>query len=414
MEKEKKEERLLGAQEILFYAMNEASPKHFLMAAEVEGHSTKSAWESAVSKLQQIHPILTMSIVASQDNLLLSGSGEVNLPLDVVDLSQAFDLNRAIEEELEYGFQSDKGPLARIKLFYSAQKCVVIIAAHHSISDALSSVYLLDDLLEILSGKEMQKYHLQPSVDEFLGFSNQGLAAKINEQIKPGQPLPHDFVKQHPPVKADILHFSKELTAQLMYHAKSNATTVHGALQAAAAISLKELAFNTERPAYIMSPFSVRGEMDIAADFGLFIDTKIVAVATDLDLWESARLAQKDLADIHTPEFLKSSAEQLRGLISSSDDIIQFIKDHFNFDIMLSNLGRLYLNHSRSELKLNYLAGPFIISGFNYQQAIGVTTYGDKLTITSSSRYPVPGLLSLIKTKIEEACASTSTASENA
>jgi hypothetical protein len=40
---EKKEGRLLGAQEILFYAMNEALPKHFIMVVEIEGNTIKTA-----------------------------------------------------------------------------------------------------------------------------------------------------------------------------------------------------------------------------------------------------------------------------------------------------------------------------------------------------------------------------------
>jgi hypothetical protein len=113
------------------------------------------------------------------------------------------------------------------------------------------------------------------------------------------------------------LHFSNELTTQFAEYAKKQHTTVHGALQAAAALSMKDLSFENARPAYIMSPFSVRKEMNIGTDFGLYIDTKIVAVPTDqdADFWNIARSATAELANVHSPEFLKSSAEQLRGLI---------------------------------------------------------------------------------------------------
>jgi len=404
---EKIMQRLLGAQEILFYAMNEASSKHFLMVAEVEGYTTKTDWESGVFMLQKAHPILNKSIIVSGDNLIFSDLGDIKMPFNIGDLTPAFDLNQTIEQELEDGFQSDKGPLARIKLFYSTEKCVVIIAAHHSISDAMSSVHLLDDLLGVLSGKTIPAYQSQPSVDEYLEFSNEGLAAKINNQIKPGQPLPHEFAKHHLPANVDVLHFSEELTAKLGVSAKQQNTTVHGALQAAAALALKELTFESARPAYIMSPFSVRKEMNIGTDFGLFIDTKIVAVATasEIGFWNIARAATAELSDVHSPEFLKSSAEQLRGLIGYSDDLIQFIKDNFNFDIMLSNLGRLSFQHATSALKVNYIAGPFIISGFNNTQAIGAATYNGKLVLTNSSHYLVNGLLKAIEDKINEACA---------
>lgn len=404
---EKREKRLLGAQEILFYAMNEASPKHFLVAAEIEGVTTVASWQTAVTTLQKAHPMLRVGIVADGDNLVFIELEENPLLLEVAELTDGLNITASIAQELEIGFQSDKGPLARIKLFHNDQKCVVIIAAHHSMSDALSSVNLLNDLVGILSGKELESFADQPSVDEFLGFANDGLAAKINKQIKPGGQLPHEFLKQHPPAEVDIIHLSKELTDKLANSAKAQATTVHGVLQAAAALALKELAFEVERPAYIMSPFSVRSEMNIGTDCGLFIDTKIVEVSTDekSGFWNIARAAKEGLADVHTPEFLKSSAEQLRGLIGYSDDLIQFIKDNFNFDIMLSNLGRLYMNNSKAGLKLNYIVGPFIISGLNNQQAIGATTFDGKLALTNSSRYLVAGLLSRIKEKIEEACA---------
>jgi hypothetical protein len=55
---EKKEKQLLGAQEILFYAMNEASAKHFLVVTEIEGPTTVTDWQRAVITLQKAHPML--------------------------------------------------------------------------------------------------------------------------------------------------------------------------------------------------------------------------------------------------------------------------------------------------------------------------------------------------------------------
>jgi len=196
MEKEKQEKRLLGAQEILFYAMNEASPKHFLIAAEVEGSTEKSAWRNAAALLRQIHPMLSMSITAADGDLIFTRSDQTPMLVEIVSLQESFDLTSALEEELEKGFRSDQGPLARIKLFYSSQKSVIIIAAHHSISDALSSVNLINDLRGLLAGKTISDLAVQPSVDEFLEFSNHSLAAKVNLQFKPGTPLPHEFTKQ--------------------------------------------------------------------------------------------------------------------------------------------------------------------------------------------------------------------------
>lgn len=405
MEKEKKVERILGAQEILFYAMNEASPMHFLVAAEVEGNTQEAAWQDAARLLQQIHPMLSMSITAVADDLVFTRSDKPML-FEIASLTASFDLASVLEEELEKGFRSDQGPLARIKLFHSTHKSVIIVAAHHSVSDALSSVNLINDLLGILAGKTIGDLEFQPSTDEFLEYKNNGLAAKINLQLKPGTALPHEFTKQRPPVKVDLLQLSTELTTLLADTAKKEATTVHGALQAAAALALQQLDFNVSRPAYIMSPFSVRKEMGVPTDFGLFIDTKIVAVNTDEKegFWNIARSANAELADVHTEGFLKSSAEQLRGLISYSDDLIQFIKDNFTFDIMLSNLGRVAIDQSTEALKVNFVAGPFIISGINRTQAIGAVTHNGRLLLTHSTRYPVIGLLQAIESKIREAC----------
>jgi len=407
MEQEKKEERILGAQEILFYAMNEASPMHFLVAAEVDGDTKEDSWRDAAATLQQIHPMLNKSITAVGDDLIFTSSEQPLMQIDIVSLTETFDLASALEQELEKGFRSDQGPLVRIKLFHNTHKSVVIVAAHHSVSDALSSVNLIDDLLGILAGKTLNKLEVQPSTDEFLAFKNNGLAAKINLQLKPGTALPHEFVKQRPPVKVDLLQFSCELTTLLADTAKKEGATVHGALQSAAALALQQLDFTVPRPAYIMSPFSVRKEMNVVTDFGLFIDTKIVAVETDEKegFWNIARAANGALANVHTAEFLRSSAEQLRGLIGYSDDLIQFIKDNFTFDIMLSNLGRVALEQSTETLKVNFVAGPFIISGINRTQAIGAVTYNGRLLLTHSTRYPVSGLLKAIERKIREACA---------
>jgi hypothetical protein len=70
---------------------------------------------------------------------------------------------------------------------------------------------------------------------------------------------------------------------------------------------------------------------------------------------------------------------------------------------MLSNIGRVSFDNAGSALKLNYVAGPFIVSGFNHTQAIGAATYDGKLVLTNSSRYMVPGLLKAIEVKIQNA-----------
>ena len=394
-------QRLLGGQEVLFYGMNAGWPMHFIMVAEIEGKTTRTDWQVAVEHLQSAHPMLRMSIVAEKDNLIFNETDKP-LRLDIAELNDKLNLRSEIEQELETGFQSDRGPLARIRLLHSSGKSVVIFSAHHSIADAFSLSDLIDDLLGLLSGKKLTDFPLQLSVDEQLGFSNEGLGAVLNRQITPGQALPHSFLLNRPEAKVDFLSFSEDLTQKLTTRAKAEATSVHGILQAAAASALSELSFDSRRPAWIMSPFSVRKDLNIGRDCGLFIDTKIIPVPTDdqEDFWEVAREAKNGLADVHSAQFLHSSAENLRGLVSHADDLTQFIKDNFNFDIMLSNLGRVSFTNTSERYKVNALLGPFIISALNNAQAIGVTTLNGKLTLTHSSRHLLPGLLPAIKSKI--------------
>lgn len=397
---------LLGAQEILFYTLNEASPKHFLMVLEIEGKTSEQGWRNAVAAIQHAHPMLNRCIVTDGDNLVFKEISGKPIVLNTSPLKDSPVLDDVLKQEMENAFESAEGPLARIRVLYSSEKCVVIIAAHHSIADAFSIVYLLDDLLLSLSGMTPNILPLRPSLDNLLGLKNDGLAAKIIKQLGSGRKDNQDYLQDMGPLQINHFRFSEEFTSHLEKCAKENGTTVHGALQSAAALAMRTLSFESNRAAYIMSPFSVRQQVGVETDCRLFIDTKMVAVSTDevQGFWDIARNAKEGLSDIRSTEFLNSSATQLRGLIGETDDLIQFVRDHFNFDIMLSNLGRLSLRNCSNELKVNYITGPFILSGLGNHQTVGATTFNGKLILTNTSRNLVPGLLDTIRTILEQAC----------
>ncbi len=395
--------RLLGAQEILFYALNEGSPKHFLMAADINGRLDPVRWKAALKLLQSRHPMLSVRITQNGDQLFFEHI-DSEIQFELLQVNPTFSINSALERELENGFPSAVGPLIRLKVFEGAGQSTLVVAAHHSISDAMSVVYLINDLLKIEAGLEPDKLPVKQSVDEYLGMENDRIAHKMLDQFKPGVHPTHDFLKDKPPVKIALKTLDTAQTTQLVRQSKKEHTTVHGFLLAAAALAFGRLVQEINDKIQVMSPFSVREVFGIEQDFGLFIDTKVTDVEImDIDhFWDMARQAKNGLSDVTSEAFLKNSATQLRGLVSNSDDLLQFVNDHFKFQLMLSNLGQIKLSDVKTVPQLTNIYGPMIITGLGNQQAIGVTTFDGRLNLAYASRYPIIGLLNEIAGVITE------------
>src|SRR5215470_5607446 len=54
--------RPLGSTEHLFWLLDQGSPMHFSLAAQIEGHATVGEWRAALDHVQRRHPFFSVCI----------------------------------------------------------------------------------------------------------------------------------------------------------------------------------------------------------------------------------------------------------------------------------------------------------------------------------------------------------------
>ncbi|HTF65760.1 MAG TPA: condensation domain-containing protein, partial [Edaphobacter sp.] len=102
------------------------------------------------------------------------------IPLRVVT-SPGAQWQREIAEEVNEPFTPDQALLFRAALLHQDTHCILILSSHHTVSDGFSLIFLLRDILLVLSGHDLGALPLTPSREILLG-------AQQRTSTEPGLP----------------------------------------------------------------------------------------------------------------------------------------------------------------------------------------------------------------------------------
>src|ERR1700682_6352185 len=167
--KSKKEVRALGARERLFWLMDQKHPAHLTVTAEVKGFTNVQSWRDALHEVQKRHPVLSTSINRNEEGQpALYQVDAAPIPLRVVDGSVQGRWELELDREMAVPFTPEQAPLIRSVLIHKPQSAVLIMIAHHAIADGMALVFLIRDLLQVLSGGQIEALSLSSSAEELL------------------------------------------------------------------------------------------------------------------------------------------------------------------------------------------------------------------------------------------------------
>src|SRR6202453_3494408 len=167
--KSNEEVRALGAMERLFWLMDQNHPAHLTVTAEVKGFTTVQNWRDALDAVQRRHPVLSASIKKNEEGQpALYQVDAAPIPLRVVDGSVQGRWELEVDREMAVPFTPEQAPLIRSVLIQKPQSAVLIIIAHHSIADGMALVFLIRDLLQVLSGGQIEALSFSSTGEELL------------------------------------------------------------------------------------------------------------------------------------------------------------------------------------------------------------------------------------------------------
>jgi NRPS condensation-like uncharacterized protein len=167
--KSKTEVRSLGAMERLFWLMDQNHPVHLTVTAEVKGITKVQDWRDALDAVQRRHPVLSTSIKSNEEGqpALYKVDG-ARIPLRIVDGSVQERWELEVDREMAVPFTPEQAPLIRSVLIHKPQSAVLILIAHHAIADGMALVFLIRDLLQVLSGGQIEALSFNSSAEELL------------------------------------------------------------------------------------------------------------------------------------------------------------------------------------------------------------------------------------------------------
>jgi len=159
----------------------------------------------------------------------------------------------------------------------------------------------------------------------------------------------------------------------------------------------------------ILSPFSLRKQLGVGEDCGLFVWASCITmpVTPVAELWEMARYAKSTLAGKQPLERVAMEMQGLGQAVESGIDVAgaaQLLAQGFPCELLLTNLGNLPIQFESGDLRLKALWGPSVLMGFEGEQTVGVATTNGSLCLLHTSFAPIPSLLQRTERILRSAC----------
>jgi NRPS condensation-like uncharacterized protein len=414
----KKEVRALGARERMFWLMDQKHPVHLTVTAEVKGITKVQSWRDALDAVQRRHPVLSTSIKRNEEGQpALYQVDAAPIPLRVVDGRVQGRWELELDREMAVPFTPEKAPLIRSVLIHKPQSAVLIMVAHHAIADGMALVFLIRDLLQVLSGRQIEPLSFSSSAEELLSKLSEA------EEIVQAEASQADAPQTEPALyredsgwapRATARKLDENLTATLRERARREGTTVQGALCAALVLAGRKTSSTWRNQSVrVMSPVNARAHLGAGEACGLYLGGGGMISFQPGDaraFWELARFAKKEIAPSQTFRSLFTSLHGLEAIMTKDmgvETAAQIAAGAFARDLMVSNLGQMPYESEFGKLKLEAVWGPTALQGLDGEQNVGIATTNGAIRLLHASYSLIPHLLENTELILRTACEDT-------
>jgi NRPS condensation-like uncharacterized protein len=323
---------------------------------------------------------------------------------------------RIASAELGRSFDPEAAPLVRAAVLPGDNSAHIVLTFHHAVSDGVSGMTVLRDLVAALGGVTLIPRDVPLSQEELLARTP-GIPAPAELLASlPEAPQPDDPMSAPKPVRpfdgTPPFVFSQaldpELTRRLVIRSKAEHTTVHTVLCAAATQVTLDEPGNGDAFVRVLTPISLRHVIDIEQDSGLYIGfarTGFPAAETK-DIWKLARATGESIASARTALGLAtaSAAASLLPAGSSAAAAAEFVEAAASYEVMVTNVGVVDLDGPGS-VHATAVWGPLISNHFAGEKVLGAATYNGSLRLTLATYEDSPSFLSDLRNVLASAVA---------
>jgi NRPS condensation-like uncharacterized protein len=414
----KAEVRALGAREHMFWLMDQKHPVHLTVTAEVKGVTKAQSWRNALDAVQKRHPILSTSIKRNEEGQpALYQVDAAPIPLRVVDGRVQEHWELELDREMALPFTPEQAPLIRTVLIHKPESAVLIIIAHHAIADGMALVFLIRDLLQVLSGEQIEAFSFSSSGEELLKKLPKREEIVQAEALQARAPATEPALYREDDglaPRASARKLDENLTAALRERARREGTTVQGALCAALVLAGRKTSSTWRKQSVrVMSPINARAHLRAGEACGLYLGAGAMIPfrpGDSSDFWELARFAKQKISPSQTFQSLSASLHGLEAIMTKDMDVetaAQISAGAFARDLMVSNLGQMPYESEFGKLKLEAVWGPTALQGLDGEQNVGIATTNGAIRLLHASYSLIPHLLENAELILRAACEDT-------
>ncbi|MGD2090259.1 MAG: condensation domain-containing protein [Candidatus Aminicenantes bacterium] len=310
--------RPLSTFEKALWLIDRASSQNFVIVARISGTLKESILRQALDIVQQRHPPLQCRIKTGDVPEFVT-EDVPQIPLRVVKRKHEHHWVEEAEEESIRPLPWTTGPLVRMVLLQSGDKCDLLASFFHVIADGLSGINFFHNLLRVAgklsSGNTPATESPLPELPSTLDLLKKDLQYKKDYTEPPHHvnykpvELPAD---RDPSTGREISRLipkilSTTTTKKIITRCKENKVSVHEALCAALMQTVVEhiresLEVPEKGPLLIgcITPVNIRHrfKISIGEDIGNFISASYhyQLIDDNSSLWDAARVVKKSLA----------------------------------------------------------------------------------------------------------------------
>ncbi len=392
--------RPLGAGEKIFCLSDRAQSA---IVGKIKGRCSIEKIQSALTKVQQRHILLRVRIALDEAEQPWFVEDKGNIPLRVVARKGEQHWQQELEQDLNLPFVFSQAPLVRVVLIYSEQVSELIIVTHHSISDGMSLLFLLQHILEGLNTPDIVNTSsplstipamedLVPSQVAAKQTSWQQQSSLSTKLIDPPTQLANASVEKEPKTTAQF-HFaslSSKDTSLLIDRCRQEQTTVHAAICSAFLLAIAKR--NPQEKIQTFPCFSAINVREflrpvVEEQIGYYAHGKATfsTLAPQGNLWEIARSFKQQLNQELTPEKVFEDMFNNQKWDSSNSDrtqVKQEISEFLERCLIVSNLGRAKFASQFGQLQLQEIYGPIGTPPGANQGLVGAVTLENQLFLT--------------------------------
>jgi hypothetical protein len=392
-------QKLQGGQLVVWLA-SEYHSINFALMARIRGSFTPDQFQRALDKLQLKHPALSANVVQEADgSVYLIPKPAVEFPVRIVDREHAESWVEQATTELEQPFDLLNNPPIRFVLLRGKDVSEVLFVCPHALADGLATAYLVRDFLTFLNDPDVDVAPMppaQPMSELIPNFPGKGMAillAKLKARLlkmylslstKKSQA---DVVGPVEP-KYHLLPWilTAEQTSALAARSRAEGTTVHAALCVAFLRAFGEF-YQDGWKRKISSPVSLRERLahPVGEAFGLFVNLVEFCIdcAPERDFWDVARAIKRGFVRRTGDKQIFNSLIEANVVTGQLGQVLtpQIVAQSFmaiDYDLSITNLGRLDFPTRYGSLQLDALFGP-ILGGDPQDIVLGVITIGGNM-----------------------------------